>query len=104
MTPPPGPQAAPDPAPGWLVPGALVLRLMLVAALAVLGCSLSLPLQADSDSSATMVKAAAQPLRRLPAISSRTSKTCSKIASDSFHGCPTLLIYPLPAQSQSCGI
>ena len=35
MTPPPGPQAAPDPAPGWLVPGALVLRLMLVAALAV---------------------------------------------------------------------
>ena len=31
MTPPPGPQAAPDPAPGWLVPGALVLRLMLVA-------------------------------------------------------------------------
>lgn len=35
MTPPPGPPAAPDPAPGWLVPGALVLRLMLVAALAV---------------------------------------------------------------------
>lgn len=35
MTPPPGPQAAPDPVPGWLVPGALVLRLMLVAALAV---------------------------------------------------------------------
>lgn len=40
----------------------------------------------------------------IAAISSRTSKTCSKIASDSFHGCPTLLIYPLPAQSQSCGI
>ncbi|MDD2179013.1 diguanylate cyclase [Acidovorax sp. D2M1] len=35
MTPPPAPAAAPDPAPGWLVPGALVLRLMLVAALAV---------------------------------------------------------------------
>ena len=35
MTPPPGPKAAPDLDPGWLVPGALVLRLMLVAALAV---------------------------------------------------------------------
>lgn len=35
MTPPPGPQATPDPAPGWLVPRALVLRLMLVAGLAV---------------------------------------------------------------------
>jgi len=31
----PTPSAAPDDAPGWLVPGALVLRLMLVAALAV---------------------------------------------------------------------
>lgn len=31
----PAPSAAPDDAPGWLVPGALVLRLMLVAALAV---------------------------------------------------------------------
>ena len=31
----PAPSAAPDDAPGWLVPGTLVLRLMLVAALAV---------------------------------------------------------------------
>lgn len=35
MTPPPATTAAPNPEPGWLVPGALVLRLMLVAALAV---------------------------------------------------------------------
>ena len=31
----PAPSAAPDEAPDWLVPGTLVLRLMLVAALAV---------------------------------------------------------------------
>ncbi|WP_298209159.1 diguanylate cyclase [Acidovorax sp.] len=34
MTAPAAPSAVPDDAPGWLVPGALVLRLMLVAALA----------------------------------------------------------------------
>ena len=48
MTPPPGPQAAPDPAPGWLVPGALVLRLMLVAALAVALSNLAYLLMAQS--------------------------------------------------------
>lgn len=35
MTAPAAPSPVPDDAPGWLVPGALVLRLMLVAALAV---------------------------------------------------------------------
>lgn len=36
MTPPPAPLAAPDVSSGWLVPGALVLRLVLVALLAVM--------------------------------------------------------------------